>query len=89
LHLRTNGRAGELDGFELGVADTLTGLVGLHKVRRRYLQPRTRRRAADEPQQQKQVRSVRIPSMSPRSGSEQPVLDGVPLRRPRGINGTA
>lgn len=38
--LRTNGMAGELNGLELGVADTLTGLVSLLKVRRRHLQPR-------------------------------------------------
>ena len=38
---------GEVDVLELGVADPLTGLVGLLEMRRRHAQPRSRRGAAD------------------------------------------
>ena len=82
--LRTDGMAGELNGFELGVADTLTGLVGLLKVRRRHLQPRPRRRAADEPQQHRE-RAQHESRPGCRDLAEQPMLNGVPLQRPRRI----
>ena len=37
--LKADGVPRELDGFELGTADTLTGFVGLLQVRGGHLQP--------------------------------------------------
>ncbi len=75
---------GEWDDFELDVTDTLTGFLGLFKVRRRHLQPGLRRGAANEAQQHREgAQHESCPGR--RDLAEQPMLDRVPLRRPRRI----
>lgn len=76
--------SGELDCVELGTADLLAGWVGLLQMRGCHVEPRSRRGAANEPQQHGQ-RAQHVSRPRGRHLAEQAMLNRVPLGRPRRI----